>query len=234
MVTMLLFIVLADTWSEIITSPRLKESAETIAATTAAAGTLIALIGWIIAKMIRPLYKILSNMREMYSTHEFVLTEVAKIKDTNSTLKLISEQVEKNSIEIKALIHKTTKQVLVTAIKAHMLYDESPIARFECDLHGKCTWTNAAFQKIWGLPASELLDDGGFRCIHPDDVARIEQSWRLAVDHGIPYTARFRVINQETQEESYVEVKSDIIKDDFDEPLCIWGKATKIPKSIIT
>ncbi len=197
--------------------------AETIVALITIVTVLATTVVWLWKKIFIPIARALSHISDMYSTHEFVLSEIAKMQGIVPLIKELDSQHK----TFEATITKAIEQADVTCLKANLLYEESPIARYECDMDGKCIWTNSALQKMWGMNESQLLGFGWLSGLHPEDVKRVEQDWMDTVEHWVPYRARYRIVHPETGFETTVDVSAQVIFDRSNRPVCIWGRAVK-------
>jgi two-component system CheB/CheR fusion protein len=61
-----------------------------------------------------------------------------------------------------------------------------------CDAAGRNTFTNDFFRSFTGRTAEQLMGDGWFAVLHPDDVARAQTVWREAVTRRTVYAAEYR------------------------------------------
>lgn len=197
--------------------------AETIVAFITIVTIFATAVVWLWKKIFIPIARALSHISDMYSTHEFVLSEIAKMQGIAPLIKELDDQHKK----FNTTITKAIEQADVTCLKANLLYEESPIARYECDMDGKCVWTNAALQKMWGLNDSQLLGYGWLSGLHPEDVKRVERDWIDTVEHWVPYRARYRLVHPETGVETTVDTSTQVILDRSNKPVCIWGRAVK-------
>ncbi len=225
---------IADTWAEIFNSwsqlfsdPRVKNAAEAIAAYVAGLTALIGVIGWAWKKILIPLGKAASNVSDMYSTHEYILTEVTKIKDAVVLMEQVANECRRNSEELRELVNQSTKVAESSIVKTRMLFEDSPNAYFECNMTGKCVWTNKALQQLFSSSADDMLGDGWLSKMHPDDIPKIAHQWRNTIEDWVPYVARYRLVHPVTGEETAVEATAEILHDFKNAPVCVWGKVSK-------
>lgn len=201
--------------------------AETVVALISIGTAFIAATLWLWKKIIVPIGRALSHVGDMYSTHEFILSEIAKMQGVLPMLRELDQQYKSCNASLTATVSRTE----ALCVKANLMYEESPIARYECDMDGKCTWTNAALQKLWGLNADQLLGYGWLSGLHPDDTKRIEHDWMDTIKHWVPYKTRYRVVHPETGKETLVEAIAQVIMNHEEQPMCIWGKVTKVKQT---
>jgi PAS domain S-box-containing protein len=56
-----------------------------------------------------------------------------------------------------------------------------PLALYRTDADGRCVWVNARLCELFELEREEILELGWTKRIHPDDVARVQQSRAQAI-----------------------------------------------------
>lgn len=221
------FFVLADGWWHIFLDDNIGKYAQTIGAIIGIIAALTAIGTWAWRKVLTPLGRAISQIRDMYSTHEFVLEQVTKMRETIPLMHQVAEQCRRNGEEMRALISHTVSTTEAACIKAQLLYEDSPIARFECDLRGSCIWTNEAIQKLFGMDAPSMLGQGWLAALHQDDIRGTEKKWSETIAHWTPYRAVYRIRNSETGREITVEATAEMIVNSKGDPLSIWGKVVK-------
>jgi len=70
----------------------------------------------------------------------------------------------------------------------------SPVALVRTDRDGLVTFVNEAFLRIYGREREEMLMDGWSDAVHPEDIAQVEENWRLSVEAGSKQTSEFRIV----------------------------------------
>jgi PAS domain S-box-containing protein len=55
------------------------------------------------------------------------------------------------------------------------------IGMYRTDASGRCVWVNSRLCELFGLEREEILELGWTKRIHPDDVARVQQSRAHAI-----------------------------------------------------
>ncbi len=75
----------------------------------------------------------------------------------------------------------------------HAMADAAPIGIYMTDARGACTYTNAAWQQLYGLAAEAALGNGWARVVHADDRERVFAALRLAGALGQPCELEFRL-----------------------------------------
>jgi PAS domain S-box-containing protein len=74
-----------------------------------------------------------------------------------------------------------------------LLATSSPAAVFQTDATGQCIYINQRWQTITGQSAQEALGDGWARALHPDDMPKVRDEWRRAVETAGDFVAEYRV-----------------------------------------
>jgi PAS domain S-box-containing protein len=65
--------------------------------------------------------------------------------------------------------------------------DAAPVAIYMTDALGQCTYTNPAWQALYGLPFEDALGEGWATRLHPEDRGRVQGSLpRLTIAPGLP------------------------------------------------
>ena len=73
------------------------------------------------------------------------------------------------------------------------LSEASPLGVFATDAQGSCTYTNAQWQKIYGLTLMQSLGNGWTATLHPDDQAAVLQEWQRAMALRVEFDMEFRI-----------------------------------------
>ncbi|MBI4518916.1 MAG: PAS domain-containing protein [Deltaproteobacteria bacterium] len=69
----------------------------------------------------------------------------------------------------------------------------SPIGIFTTDKGSRCTYTNAAWQRITGVSFAESLGERWRQWLHPDDLDGVIAEWAAAVGEGREFRREFRI-----------------------------------------
>jgi PAS domain S-box-containing protein len=97
---------------------------------------------------------------------------------------LSTEITERKRIEDELLESRRHYQALAESLP-HLVWT--------CRADGYCDYLSRQWQEYTGRPAEAQLGDGWTDAIHPDDRARVEREWRLAVQRGDLYDEEFRL-----------------------------------------
>lgn len=79
------------------------------------------------------------------------------------------------------------------------LADTAPFGVFRTDATGACVYTNAEWQRMYGLTLAQSLGDGWAQSVHPDDRALALQRWLEDARAGRAFDMRFRVLRGDGQ-----------------------------------
>ncbi len=79
--------------------------------------------------------------------------------------------------------------------RLRLAQDTAGVGVFDFDLaSGRLTWS-ASLERIYGVaPGAVGRYEDWRRCVHPDDVDRVEREWRRAVETGRPMELEFRIV----------------------------------------
>ena len=70
----------------------------------------------------------------------------------------------------------------------------SPVAIFRADAEGECTFVNARWCELAGLPPGAALGSGWESAIHPEDRARVRDEWGRTAAEGVPFRSEYRFL----------------------------------------
>lgn len=76
--------------------------------------------------------------------------------------------------------------------RLHNVLDIAPVGIYLADAEGPWTYANARACELVGQSRGQVLGRGWTRWLHADDAARVEQSWRHAIDTGTDFHAEYR------------------------------------------
>ncbi len=94
----------------------------------------------------------------------------------------------------------------------HAMADAAPIGIFMTDARGACTYTNAAWQQLYGLAPEAALGAGWALVVHADDRARVHAALSVAGAQGLPCELDFR-LRRADGEERHVSARSNPLRD---------------------
>ncbi|MCP3137133.1 PAS domain-containing protein [Pyxidicoccus xibeiensis] len=76
-----------------------------------------------------------------------------------------------------------------------LVLEAAGLGLWYCDLPGELVHCNAIYRSLHGLPAEgEVRADAVRRRMHPDDVARVDEAVRRALEERAPYDVHFRLL----------------------------------------
>lgn len=88
---------------------------------------------------------------------------------------------------------RMARAFLVSETRFRTLSDASPLGVFAADAQGACTYTNGAWQAIFGMDAQEALGAGWHRTLHPSDQATVDAEWERTVELKLNFDMEFRI-----------------------------------------
>lgn len=94
-----------------------------------------------------------------------------------------------------------------------VLAEASPLGIYHTDAEGGCTYTNAAWQGIYGMGLAASLGRGWTRTLHPDDAAAVYQTWSNTAARGLPFEMQFR-IRHDDGKVRHVNSRANALRDD--------------------
>ncbi|WP_338503935.1 PAS domain S-box protein [Sphingomonas kaistensis] len=71
------------------------------------------------------------------------------------------------------------------------LADQLPQLAWISDRDGRALWFNKRALDYLGLKPEEMIGNGWFKALHPDARAGTVETWRQALEHGIPYECHY-------------------------------------------
>ena len=73
-----------------------------------------------------------------------------------------------------------------------------PIGVFRILPDGTLTYVDPMMQQIFGLSAQEFPNYGWLRCVHPDDLPKVQEQWHSGVGQGVGATLEFRIFRPDS------------------------------------
>lgn len=89
---------------------------------------------------------------------------------------------------------KTSEEVKLKEIKYQTLTNTSSVGIFHTRSDGYTTFVNPKWCEISGLSMNEALGDGWFKAIHPDDIEKIRNEWKLATIENRTSETQYRFL----------------------------------------
>ena len=121
-------------------------------------------------------------------TKEFK-TEYFKVNDVFKPL------TYKQKFEIAKLdAFKTSEEVRLKEVKYQTLTNSSPVGIFHTRSDGYTTFVNPKWCEISGMSMNEALGDGWFKAVHPDDIEKIKNEWKLATIENRASETQYRFL----------------------------------------
>lgn len=75
------------------------------------------------------------------------------------------------------------------------LAERAPVGIFEMDAEGNCIYANARASEMTGVPVPEMRGREWARHLHPEDRARLQGNYYLAIGQGEPFQAEYRFVH---------------------------------------
>lgn len=148
----------------------------------------------------------------------------------NSFVKLLSRWffVPREIARLQERVKNIENSLIISEVKVDLLLNDQNGAFFECDTSGNFIWVNNAVCLIFGIEGQALLGDGWINYLNPEDTNLAYSKWHSAMKEWIPYRARYRVINSETNEEYQCESTAFPVLNKEKEIIGYIGKIVKL------
>jgi PAS domain S-box-containing protein len=91
-------------------------------------------------------------------------------------------------------LRKTAEALAHSEARFRMLSEQAPLGVFHTDAQGRCSYTNARWQQIYGLTLEQSLGDGWSRGLHGGDKAEVWRVWQQFSADGGHFDMEFRVV----------------------------------------
>ncbi len=91
----------------------------------------------------------------------------------------------------------------------------APAAVFEADAKGHLIYANRYWESMVGLTIEEILGQGWVRMVHPEDIERVSEAWRQAIDQGRECSVEWRA-RRGDGEVRWIVSRSKPIRDEYD------------------
>ena len=75
--------------------------------------------------------------------------------------------------------------------------ESAPMGVFATDAAGRCTYTNARWQRIYGMSLEESLGEGWSQTLHPDDRAAVFAEWQRQCERLDKFEMQFRILRKD-------------------------------------
>ena len=92
-----------------------------------------------------------------------------------------------------ALIRDVTQTRLLEH-RFQSLADAAPIGIYLTDANGACTYTNAAWQALYGLDAAQSHGNGWATTLHPEDRGKVIRAWQHHAQRKQSFDMEFRLL----------------------------------------
>ncbi len=91
-----------------------------------------------------------------------------------------------------ALVRDVTEMLLLEK-RFQAMMQTAPIGIFMTDAAGNCTYTNSAWQDLYGMTLMQSLGEGWSGNLHPDDRQMVRSHWMAAVQAVQAFELEFRI-----------------------------------------
>lgn len=179
---------------------------------------VISLLGVVSRKWFVP------KVKNAWSAFLYWLSVPRRLKSVES---VVSGKVISGVEKELPLLHS---EIYIIKHKCNFLLNDHTLPLYECNLAGDCIWSNEALQELFGMNGYEISGDGWLSSLHPEDILPTIKKWQASVGDWVPYKARYRVINQKTNQISYCETSAIPICDENGNKVSYLGKINLLDK----
>ncbi|MBW2938176.1 PAS domain S-box protein [Aureisphaera sp. CAU 1614] len=109
---------------------------------------------------------------------------------------LINTKLEEQEYELNTIHETTRKQIEKSELLYRTLTSYAPVAIFNTNEEGECTYVNEEWMKYSGMEFNEALRYGWTNAIYPDDKDRVMDEWQEAVSNNSEFQSEFRFLNK--------------------------------------
>lgn len=127
------------------------------------------------------------------------------------------------------LLEQTIQAEQASQRRFQELSESAPGGVFYTDAAGACTYTNSAWQEIFGLNYEQSLGNGWCLTVHPEDRVHILTAWSEAVRQASEFNWEFRVLRAD-QSVRYVRSRARPVFDGNDVLFGFVGSVEDISK----
>ena len=92
------------------------------------------------------------------------------------------------------------------------LCEMMPLGIYQTDVEGRCLYTNAHWQEIYGLSLRESLGDNWASTLYPDDRQAVFAAWQVSVHESQDFNMEFRILRSDGQIR-YVHSQARAVRD---------------------
>lgn len=115
---------------------------------------------------------------------------------TERVNKLINTKLEEQEYELNTIHETTRKQIEKSELLYRTLTSNAPVAIFNTNEEGACTYVNEEWLKYSGMEFNDALGYGYTNAIYPDDKERVINEWQEAVTNNNEFQSELRFLNK--------------------------------------
>ncbi|MAL61165.1 MAG: hypothetical protein CMC14_14085 [Flavobacteriaceae bacterium] len=142
------------------------------------------------------------NTAIWYSIIGFIITILSSwavwyfTGQTERINKLVNSKLEEQEYELNTIHETTRKQIEKSELLYRTLTSYAPVAIFNTNEEGECTYVNEEWMKYSGMEFNEALRYGWTNALYPDDKERVINEWQKAVTNNIEFESQFRILDK--------------------------------------
>lgn len=109
--------------------------------------------------------------------------------------KIVKEVSPNSGTSMKDVVNRIEFRQILQEQKAHAYVSHSPVAFYETDLEGNCTWANKAYLRLLERSEDEIVGKGWISAIHQEDKADVITVWESAIADKREYSFDYRMVS---------------------------------------
>lgn len=119
--------------------------------------------------------------------------EVASHRETLASLERANQELGRTNEELEARVAERSREAIASKERFEALVRASAQVVWTSNAQGEFLEDSPSWRAFTGQSAEEMKGDGWRAAIHPDDIERVREAWRKAVETQQPYAAEYRL-----------------------------------------
>lgn len=151
-------------------------------------------------------------------------TDIKGLKDQHLSmglkLDLIVEQFSPNGgSTLKDSLNRIESKQAINEVMSTFMANSIDEAMFKTDSNGLCTWVSKSYLDLVGRSLDDVKDWGWTLILHPEDSARVNAEWNLAVEGKRQFESKYRIVKTNG---TYLYVQGKAIPSIFNKKVVAW------------
>jgi len=111
---------------------------------------------------------------------------------------MVSSLGEKPGDVISESLRALVKSTNLRKIEVQLIQEKLEMGFYLCSPDGHCIETNPYLDDLFGLPSDEMVGYGWLSAVVDHQKHHVAEEWRASVTLGLPYRARYQILNHRT------------------------------------